>query len=132
MIQIIEVNQIVQELQSVIPSLMFFDWKPLREDNVPPVYVFVRTVSETTDVVSKQALLEFTFIAKWNVTNKTVRDYIQELTNELIWQNCMRKVKFGDFYVYNITESSMNWPWYGEKWELVYTKQYNFNFMRRN
>ena len=129
MIQSIDLSAIAWDLSSEI-GFTIFDGVPFQEVT-DSVYWFMRIVSETVEnITSKLCVVELTIIAKPWQDNKKIRQYITDITNIMLGDNCIKKAKYGDFYVYGIEDGAFNWPWYTEKKETVFTKQYSFRFLR--
>lgn len=129
MIQIVEVDKICATLESLL-SIPFIDGKSYtnRTDNI---YVSVATMGETvSNIVSKEALIQFTFIGNQSQTGKDMRDLITTVTNTMIGDECLNLMIYDTFAVHHIAEWSMNWPLYSDKKEIVYIKNFLFRFSR--
>ena len=129
MIQTIALDKIVIDMTANL-WIPFIDWLPVLEKS-DPIVSYARTITESTEnITTKTASIEFTFIWQPSITNKMMREKINEVTNYFLSDYCVKKKMFGDFQVFGIEDGSMNWPGYSEKKQIVYTKQYTFRFLR--
>lgn len=69
----------------------------------------MRIVSESVEnITSKIANIELTLIAKPGQYNKTIRQYITDITNIMLGDVCVKKQRYGDFYVYAVSDGVLN------------------------
>jgi hypothetical protein len=129
MIQTIALEKIAMTLSGAV-WFTIFDGKPQKEQT-DEIYWFLRVIAETTEnIAGKLCSIELTLIGRPPVTNKLMRGYITMVTNTMLNDNCMKTYNYDGFMIYGVEDSTMNWPGYTDKEQIVYTKQYNFRFLR--